>query len=61
MGKVKQTVNKCFEDSEAFIKRLSDSDDNFSDDIYEGYVTELSTNLMTHSEANRLLLSLIHI
>ena len=41
MGKVKQTVNKCFEDSEAFIKRLSDSNDDFSDDIYEGYVTEI--------------------
>ena len=47
MGKVKQTDNKCFEDIEAFIKRLSDNDDNFSDDIYEGYVTEIEYNLMT--------------
>ena len=41
MDKVKQTDNKCFEDSEAFIKRLSDNPDNFSDDFYEGYVTEI--------------------
>ena len=41
MGKVKQTVNKCFEDSEAFIKRLSDSDDNFIDDNYPDYVIEI--------------------
>ena len=41
MGKVKQTDNKCFEDSEAFIKRLSDSNDDFSDYIYEVYVTEI--------------------
>ena len=32
MDKVKQTVNKCFEDrNDAFIKRLSDNSDNFSD------------------------------
>ena len=41
MGKVKQTKKNSRESSEAFIKRLSDSDDNFSDDIYEGYVTEI--------------------
>jgi len=41
MTKVKQTKKNSRESSEAFIKRLSDSDDNFSDDIYEGYVTEI--------------------
>lgn len=41
MDKVKQCRAQSVEDSEAFIKRLSDSDDNFSDDIYEGYVTEI--------------------
>ena len=38
MDKVKQTV--C-ESSEAFIKRLSDSDDYLDRYNYEGYVTEI--------------------
>ena len=41
MDKVKQTNTECFEDSEAFIKRLSDSDDNFRDEIYPDYVIEI--------------------
>ena len=41
MGKVKQTSISASRIVKAFIKRLSDSDDNFSDDIYEGYVTEI--------------------
>ena len=35
MGKVKQTDNKCFEDSEAFIRRLSDESEAKDFDYYE--------------------------
>ncbi len=37
-----QLINKmCQESSEAFIKRLTDSDDNYEDNTYDGYVIEL--------------------
>ena len=29
------------EDTDTFIKRLSDSDDNFIEDTYDGYVLEI--------------------
>ena len=41
MDKVKQTKQNSREDSEAFIKRLSDSDDYLDRYNYEGYVTEI--------------------
>tara|TARA_B100002019_G_scaffold217303_1_gene189990 strand:- start:1951 stop:2097 length:147 start_codon:yes stop_codon:yes gene_type:complete len=41
MDKVKQIRAQSFEDSEAFIKRLSDSDDNFIDENYPDYVIEI--------------------
>ena len=41
MSKVKQTDSNCRESSEAFIKRLADSDDYLDRYNYEGYVTEI--------------------
>ena len=41
MDKVKANSTQSVEDSEAFIKRLSDSDDNFRDEIYPDYVIEI--------------------
>ena len=41
MTKVKQTKENCRESSEAFIKRLSDSDDYLDKYNYEGYTTEI--------------------
>ena len=41
MDKVKQIRAQSVEDSEAFIKRLSDSDDNFIDENYPDYVIEI--------------------
>ena len=41
MDKVKQCRAQSVEDREAFIKRLSDSDDNFIDDNYPDYVIEI--------------------
>ena len=41
MEKVKQCRANSTEDSEAFIKRLSDSDDYLDKYNYEGYTTEI--------------------
>ena len=41
MDKVKEIRAQSCEDSEAFIKRLSDSDDNFIDENYPDYVIEI--------------------
>ena len=40
-GQSEQIRAQSVEDSEAFIKRLSDSDDNFRDEIYPDYVIEI--------------------
>ena len=42
MDKVKQTDNKCFEDSEAFIKRLSDNSDKVSESNYDYEIKSLN-------------------
>ena len=41
MSKVKQTNENSRESSEAFIKRLADSDDYLDRYNYEGYTTEI--------------------
>ena len=41
MDKVITKNPKIVESTEAFIKRLSDSDDNFSEETYDGYVIEI--------------------
>ena len=41
MDKVITKKPKIVESTEAFIKRLSDSDDNFIEDTYDGYVLEI--------------------
>tara|TARA_B100000029_G_scaffold298574_1_gene291624 strand:- start:174 stop:320 length:147 start_codon:yes stop_codon:yes gene_type:complete len=41
MDKVTTKKPNIVESTEAFIKRLSDSDDNFIEDTYDGYVLEI--------------------
>jgi len=41
MDKLTHKEEICKEDSNTFIKRLSDSDDDFTENTYDGYVIEL--------------------
>jgi len=41
MDKLTPNTDKLTEDSNTFIKRLSDSDDDFTENTYDGYVIEL--------------------
>ena len=41
MDKLTDSKTNCKEDTDTFIQRLTDPDDNFNEETYDGYVLEI--------------------